>query len=102
MCTVHTMYVMCILSFQTTFTKRNGLIFSIIYFSRFLNVSTTDMHTLLTLLVLPPKGSGKVLLSDNPGSPLPHGLEAHLSQSLARQLFLENGEQVKVRRSYVL
>jgi hypothetical protein len=72
------------------------LSFSIIYFSRFLDVSAANMHSLLTLLVSPPKGGGEVPFGDIPGSPLPRELEALWGQGLAGKLLLDDRGQEKI------
>jgi hypothetical protein len=59
------------------------------------------MQTLLTLMVSPPKGGGKVLLGNTPGGPLPYGLEALLDQCFVTQLLLDGWKEEVVRKSQV-
>ncbi len=85
--------------FPKVFFKK-GLRFSSIYLSRFLDVSAADTDPLLTPLIPSPKGGGEVLFDDNPGSSLPHGVEALLGQGLACQLPLDGLEQEEVLEAW--
>ncbi len=78
-----------------------GKIFFSVFLVRFIDVATAEKNTLLTQVIPLLKGGGKVLFSDSPGGPLPHGFEALLGQGLARQLPFDGCQQEEVLWSEV-